>query len=552
MGHLGRWDSGIASNISVDASSFSGLLSVTDTDLQTALNSLDSATPGGVESGDASATMSADGLDITDGTDTVEINLDSGDVKIKNTKNGGKIVLEANNDSAVLTTLAEFDPEGISALYYAGTSKLATSANGVDIGTAAAATTINILGTEGTAGTISTSDSNLVIGSGGNVTIQIAGTETAVLCSNNAEVALFYDNVQKFATTLTGVVVSDGTTNATIQLDGFGNLTIDNEYSGGTFTLMGDNEGDKVLFNANPAGAVILYYAGTAIFQTTSAGISVTDGTANAATIGFSSDDLVIKNNDNDGLIYIMGQVSGGQRNMINCDPAGAIELYHAGSLTAYTFAGGFAVTDDGGTDKITIQQTGTNSYVRNTTVGGDLFLRVTASGPTQEEGIIIREGGPVDLYYDNVLKLRTATNGLEMVDAGTILWDDAPASDETGTGDEISETVDQNTYGIAGCLRKGSDGNWDDADKDASTTVGMLAIALESGTGTKRLLLRGFMRDDTWNWTPGEQLYVGDSGAITNDVSGYTTGDIVQVVGYAHTADIIYFNPSPDYLEVA
>lgn len=55
------------------------------------------------------------------------------------------------------------------------------------------------------------------------------------------------------------------------------------------------------------------------------------------------------------------------------------------------------------------------------------------------------------------------------------------------------------------------------------------------------------FVRDDTWNWTIGATLYAGETlGAIQEAIP--TGADaIIKVVGFAVTADVIYFYPSPD-----
>jgi hypothetical protein len=67
-------------------------------------------------------------------------------------------------------------------------------------------------------------------------------------------------------------------------------------------------------------------------------------------------------------------------------------------------------------------------------------------------------------------------------------------------------------------------------------------------------LLKWGWFRDDTWDWTPGEQLFLGDAGEITDatGVAAFTSGDIIQCIGYAESADVIFFNPSVTYDEVA
>jgi len=64
-------------------------------------------------------------------------------------------------------------------------------------------------------------------------------------------------------------------------------------------------------------------------------------------------------------------------------------------------------------------------------------------------------------------------------------------------------------------------------------------------------ILLDGFMRVNIWDWTVGNVLYVraisGEMIAIPREHSG----DIIQRVAIAVTADIVNFRPSKDVLEV-
>ena len=101
-----------------------------------------------------------------------------------------------------------------------------------------------------------------------------------------------------------------------------------------------------------------------------------------------------------------------------------------------------------------------------------------------------------------------------------------------------------------------GSASKWLEADADAaSTSINLLGIALEAKTDTQAMLVAlsgSFVRDDTWNWTPGVPLYIsGTLGAITA-TKPTGSGDIVRTVGYAVTADIIFFAPSSDYVTLA
>ncbi|GAI97304.1 unnamed protein product, partial [marine sediment metagenome] len=100
-----------------------------------------------------------------------------------------------------------------------------------------------------------------------------------------------------------------------------------------------------------------------------------------------------------------------------------------------------------------------------------------------------------------------------------------------------------------------GGDSKMELADKDAANTMPAIALctpATLAEDAEGEFLMQGFFRDDTWNWTIGGILYVGDDGALTQDISGYTTGDQVQVVGVAITTDIIHFNPSYELVEIS
>jgi hypothetical protein len=111
--------------------------------------------------------------------------------------------------------------------------------------------------------------------------------------------------------------------------------------------------------------------------------------------------------------------------------------------------------------------------------------------------------------------------------------------------------TVDVNAQGFGAPLTVASDGNLETADADQSTTMPVIALAVETGTGTKNVLLHGIIRNDAWDWTPRGIVYVSTTTGALTQTPPSGTGDIVQVVGIAITADIILFNPSYDMIEV-
>ena len=126
------------------------------------------------------------------------------------------------------------------------------------------------------------------------------------------------------------------------------------------------------------------------------------------------------------------------------------------------------------------------------------------------------------------------------------------PASDHTGSGLMSSVTVDVNAYGIGSALHMDTDAHYIEADADAAATMPCTAIALETGTGTKKVLTHGYMRDDTWDFTVGANVYVSSTAGTLSTTAPTGTGKQVQIVGVAVSADVVYFNPSPDVIELA
>lgn len=70
--------------------------------------------------------------------------------------------------------------------------------------------------------------------------------------------------------------------------------------------------------------------------------------------------------------------------------------------------------------------------------------------------------------------------------------------------------------------------------DKDS------IALSIGVSVGTGEVLYSGTIRDDSWSLTVGDPVYIGDSGDPTDDISGYTTGDMVQCVGVAIDTNMI------------
>jgi hypothetical protein len=126
-----------------------------------------------------------------------------------------------------------------------------------------------------------------------------------------------------------------------------------------------------------------------------------------------------------------------------------------------------------------------------------------------------------------------------------------------TSSGQHYGEIV---TFGGSGASTQfstyywSSGGAWTLTDANAaSSSKGLLAMATDT-TFDRGMMLRGYIYNSAWNWTVGGTLYLSATGGAGNITQTQPTGtaDIVRVVGYAISADLIYFNPSQDWIELA
>lgn len=95
-----------------------------------------------------------------------------------------------------------------------------------------------------------------------------------------------------------------------------------------------------------------------------------------------------------------------------------------------------------------------------------------------------------------------------------------------------------------------GADLEWMKADADAAgkfPAAGLAKAATTNGASAS-VLTQGFARNDAWTWTPGAVLYLSDTPGAMTETPPATTGDCVQPVGFAVTADIVYVNFTPAF----
>lgn len=123
------------------------------------------------------------------------------------------------------------------------------------------------------------------------------------------------------------------------------------------------------------------------------------------------------------------------------------------------------------------------------------------------------------------------------------------PASDHTANGPTTSIFNLGATVALMETVYLGSGGKWLLTDASATGTADkMLGICLDGGVDndTTTVALAGsFVRDDTWNWTTiGGAIYLSETAGALTQTAPTTTDAVVRVVGYATSADTLWFMP--------
>jgi len=113
--------------------------------------------------------------------------------------------------------------------------------------------------------------------------------------------------------------------------------------------------------------------------------------------------------------------------------------------------------------------------------------------------------------------------------------------------------TVDDTSAVLGSPLFCAADFHYDRAQANATGTMPCVCLAVngDDGTGTT-VLLEGQIYNAAWDWSAGP-IYVSDTalGELTQTIPD-TTGDFVQRVGFALSADTMYFKPDSTVIEIA
>jgi hypothetical protein len=135
---------------------------------------------------------------------------------------------------------------------------------------------------------------------------------------------------------------------------------------------------------------------------------------------------------------------------------------------------------------------------------------------------------------------------------SGNLALSSNVSTDHSYSGMCTTMTVTTNPLGFGCALRATSSGTLVNAVATGTLTMPCVVMALETGTGSKNVMLQGFVRDDSWSWAIGGYVYVSTASGALTQTAPSSTGQIVQVLGTAVQTNEIFFNPNYITIEIA
>lgn len=206
---------------------------------------------------------------------------------------------------------------------------------------------------------------------------------------------------------------------------------------------------------------------------------------------------------------------------------SGAVINFAAGNVTLTHSSG--ILTQNAGELRITSANVGTNADSVPTLSSTSTLTNKTLTSPSIGGTALLQEGAGIGL--DPSLSADGTWSGITMT---------ATAGYTQAFGDLVYLSV--------------TDSRWELADADAATTAGPVALAMVVVAGTDgnscTLLLQGVIRADAKfpTMTVGATQYVGETAGAIQGTIPTGADNVIRTVGYALTADALYFNPSTDW----
>ena len=233
------------------------------------------------------------------------------------------------------------------------------------------------------------------------------------------------------------------------------------------------------------------------------------------------------------------------------------------GSGTANTLEAESSLTFDNSTGQLSvagrvtagghITLTANNTVLKGNTSGGDVrdLIKCNASGNTEvgnSSEKTLLQGNIIDAQS---LELVCGNLNAEKIDAIPV---SSPSVGDIGKGAEVLKVFASQSVVAGKAYYLNSSSTWSGADKDVEAAASGFLVMATDTDANNGMLIRGIISPNSLQGSPsvGDKIYLGDNASFTSDISGFGTGDFVRVVGHYIATDLIYFNPSQEYIELA
>ena len=215
---------------------------------------------------------------------------------------------------------------------------------------------------------------------------------------------------------------------------------------------------------------------------------------------------------------------------------AGSSSIVTTGALDSGSITSGFGTIDTGSS---TITTTGSLQIQTIDYTDGDLAMTIAdGGGVTFAQAVTATAGITAQSFHMDASADGIADHGYAGMSALLRVGDGA----DVGAFDLVCISDVTNEVQIA--------------DASAVATAKVIGInpsnSAISDNSEGTILLHGFVRDDTWNWTTGQTLYLSETAGDITATAPTTDGAFVVPIGIALEPDMIYFNPSQTIIEHA
>ena len=246
---------------------------------------------------------------------------------------------------------------------------------------------------------------------------------------------------------------------------------------------------------------------------------------------------------------------------------AGSANILTTGALDSGSITSGFGAIDNGTSNIRTATFTAETAVVPDAASGATLGTTSLEWGHLyigDDQKIYLGDGQDVSLEYDedgtDQLRIAGGTVFENAVDFTLDAHFDSSPADETVSGITATFTAGEDLVRGEVVYFKASDSKMHKAVATAAGTMPAVAMAAAdvSADATAKFLLFGFLQDNGTfpAYTVGGTIYAPEAETSSQNVPEQTApdsdGDFVQVLGYAVTANAVFFNPSNDVIEHA